>query len=75
MEMHHRQRGFRKRLSLRGVDDDLHLVNVRIFDDVEAYHELVATPGYGEHIEALSAFLDLERMEPKEYLEVITDGG
>ena len=31
--------------------------------------------GKGEHIEALSAFLDLERMEPKEYLEVITDGG
>jgi len=74
MEMHRAQPGFRRRLSLRGVDDPLHLINVRFFDDAEAYHEMVATPGYGEHIDALSQFLDLGRMLPKEYLDVVIDG-
>ena len=75
LEFHRRHPGFRGRQLLRGVDDPTHFTNLRFFDSVAAYEELIQIPGYADHIGALSEHLDLTRILPKEYVEVAVQDG
>lgn len=75
LEVHRGHPGFRGRRLMRGIEDDRHFVNVRFFDSVEAYEELTAMPGYAEAIEEMGAHLDLDRLPPKEYVEVVVADG
>lgn len=68
--LHRRQPGYRGRRLLFGVDDPCHVINVRFFERVEDYEELIVMDGYSDHIDALSAHLDLSRPPRKEYLSV-----
>lgn len=75
LDFHLASPGFRGRRLLRGIDEPCHFTNVRFFDRVEDYEAMVARPGYADHIDALGAFLDLERLPPKEYVEVVVHDG
>jgi hypothetical protein len=64
--------GFRGRRLMRGVDDSLHLINIRWFDSVADYDRLVADPDYATWIAKLSAHIE-PRAPGKEYAEVLLD--
>ena len=75
LEFHRRSAGFRGRQLLVGIEDPTHVTNIRTFDRVDDYEGLIALPGYGDHIDALSTFLDLDRRPVKEYVRVaVVDG-
>ena len=75
LEFHRRHPGFRGRQLLRGIEDDCHFINLRFFDSVAAYEELITIAGYADHIGALSEHIDLSRVPPKEYVQVtVADG-
>lgn len=75
LDFHRQHAGFRGRQLLRGIDDPTHFTNLRFFDSVTAYEELIQIPGYAEHIAALSEHLDLTRILPKEYVELVVQDG
>ena len=75
LELHRRHPGFRGRQLLRGIADPCHFINLRFFDSVAAYEELITFPGYADHIAALSEHIDVARVPPKEYVQVaVADG-
>ena len=75
LTLHREQVGFRGRRLLRGVEDRCHFTNVRYFDRVLDYERLVDRPGYATHIEAMGRHLDLSRLPPKEYVELVVSDG
>lgn len=75
LALHRAQPGFRGRRLLVDEADRTHVVNLRFFDSPADYDALVASPGYAEHIDALSVHLDLSRPPTKAVLSVaVTDG-
>jgi len=75
LEFHRQHDGFRGRQLLRGIDDPCHFVNIRFFDDVTAYEELILLPGYATHIDRLSQHIDVTRVPPKEYVQLVVNDG
>lgn len=75
LSFHQRASGFRGRRLHRGFEDPCHFLNVRYFDRVEDYETMIQLPGYADHIEAMGAFLDLARLPPKEYLDLVLCDG
>ena len=71
LEFLQQQPGFRERRLLRGVEDRTHFTNLRFFDSLQAYEELIQRPGYGERIQALGAHLKPYDTYPREFMEVI----
>ena len=70
VDFHRRHAGYRGRRLLFGLDDPTHVINIRFFDSVADYEELIAFEGYGARIDELSQHLDLGRPPQKEYVEV-----
>ena len=71
LEFLQQQPGFRERRLLRGVEDRTHFTNLRFFDSLQAYEELILRPGYAERINALGAHLKPYDSYPREFMEVI----
>lgn len=70
------QPGYRGRKLIRGVEDRTHFTHLRWFDSVEHYDAMTDQPGYREHIQEMSEFLNLERYQdthPREFMEVVLD--
>jgi heme-degrading monooxygenase HmoA len=65
------QPGFKERRLLRGVEDRTHFTNLRIFDSLASYEELIQRPGYAEHIQAMGAHLKPYDTYPREFMEVV----
>ena len=63
--------GFKGRKLIRGVEDRTHFTNLRFFDSVAAYEELIKFPGYGDHIMAMGAHLKPYEIYPREYMEIV----
>jgi hypothetical protein len=53
------------------LEDKTHFTNLRFFDSVECYEELIKFEGYGDHIMKLGEHLKPYTTNPKEYMEVI----
>ena len=70
-DFHRAQPGFQGRRLMAGISDAHHMINVRYFDRVEDYEEMIKRPGYADHIDAMSAHIDITRVPPKEYVELI----
>jgi heme-degrading monooxygenase HmoA len=75
LEFHRQHKGFRGRKLLRGIEDRTHFTNLRFFDSVECYEELIKFEGYGEHIMRMGNHLKPYTTNPKEYMEVILEDG
>jgi hypothetical protein len=75
LAFHQRAPGFLGRRLHRGVEDPCHFLNIRYFDRVEDYESMVQQPGYADHIGAMGGFLDLDRLPPKEYVELVLSDG
>ena len=73
LEFHLQHKGFRGRKLIRGVEDRTHFTNLRFFDSVECYEELIKFEGYGDHIMKLGEHLKPYTINPKEYMEVILE--
>jgi hypothetical protein len=65
--------GFKGRKLIRGVEDRTHFTNLRFFDSVESYEELIKFDGYGEHIVKMGAHLKPYDTYPREYMEIVID--
>jgi heme-degrading monooxygenase HmoA len=65
--------GFLGRKLTRGVEDRTHFTNLRFFDSVQSYEELIKFPGYGDHIMAMGAHLKPYDTYPREYMELVLD--
>jgi len=74
-EFHRSQPGFRGRRLMAGIADAHHMVNLRYFDRVEDYETMIKRPGYATHIDAMSAHIDITRVPPKEYVELVVADG
>jgi len=62
--------GYRGRRLLHGNDDPRHVVNIRFFDRVDDYDDLVAHPDYATWIARLSEHIE-PRDPQKEILSVL----
>jgi heme-degrading monooxygenase HmoA len=71
LDFHKQHSGFRGRKLLRSLEDKTHFTNLRFFDSVECYEELIKFEGYGDHIMRLGEHLKPYTTNPKEYMEVI----
>jgi heme-degrading monooxygenase HmoA len=71
LDFHKQHKGFKGRKLLRGIEDRTHFTNLRFFDSVESYEELIKFEGYGERIMQLGAHLKPYTTNPKEYMEVV----
>lgn len=67
---HRQHAGYRGRRLLFGLDDPTHVINIRFFDTVADYEELITFDGYGDRIGELSEHLDLSHPPQKEYVEL-----
>jgi hypothetical protein len=65
--------GFKGRKLIRGVEDRTHFTNLRFFDSVASYEELIKFDGYGEHIMKMGAHLKPYDIYPREYMEIVID--
>ena len=73
LPFHLQHKGFKGRKLIRGVEDRTHFTNLRFFDSVECYEELIKLEGYGEHIMKLGEQLKPYTINPKEYMEVVLE--
>ena len=73
LEFHRQHKGFRGRKLLRGVDDRTHFTNLRFFDSVADYEELIKFDGYADFIMRMGEHLKPYTTDPKEYMEVVID--
>ena len=71
LDFHKQHQGFRGRKLLRGFEDKTHFTNLRFFDSVKCYEELIKFAGYGDHIMKLGEHLKPYTINPKEYMDVI----
>ena len=63
--------GFKGRKLIRGLEDRTHFTNLRFFDSIQSYEELIKFEGYGDHIMKMGAHLKPYTINPKEYMEVV----
>ena len=73
LDFHKQHKGFKSRKLIRGVEDRTHFTNLRFFDSVKCYEELIKFEGYGDHIMKLGDHLKPYTINPKEYMEVILE--
>ena len=73
LDFHLQHKGFRGRKLLRSLDEKTHFTNLRFFDSVECYEELIKFEGYGDQIMKMGEHLKPYTTNPKEYMEVILD--
>jgi heme-degrading monooxygenase HmoA len=73
LDFHKQHKGFRGRKLLRSLEDKTHFTNLRFFDSVRDYEELIKFEGYGDHIMKLGEHLKPYINNPKEYMEVVRD--
>lgn len=71
LEFHRQHQGFKGRTLIRGVEDRTHFTNLRFFDSVKCYEELIKFEGYGDYIMKLGEHLKPYTINPKEYMDVI----
>jgi heme-degrading monooxygenase HmoA len=67
------QPGFRGRRLLRGVEDRTHFTNLRFFDSLADYEELIRRPGYADQIARMGEHLKPYDSYPREFMEVVLD--
>lgn len=72
-DFHCQHKGFRGRKLLRSLEDRTHFTNLRFFDSVECYEELIKFDGYGDFIMKLGEHLQPYTTNPKEYMQVILE--
>ena len=65
--------GFKGRKLIRGVEDRTHFTNLRFFDSVKSYEELIKFAGYGEHIMKMGEHLKPYQTYPREYMEIVLE--
>ena len=65
--------GFQGRKLIRSLEDRTHFTNLRFFDAVQSYEELIKFPGYGDHIMAMGAHLKPYDTYPREYMETVLE--
>jgi hypothetical protein len=73
LNFHLQHKGFRGRKLIRGIEDRTHFTNLRFFDSVKDYEELIKFEGYGDHIMKIGEHLKPYTTNPKEYMEVILE--
>jgi heme-degrading monooxygenase HmoA len=73
LDFHKQHKGFRGRKLLRSLEDKTHFTNLRFFDSVKCYEELIKFEGYGDHIMKLGEHLKPYTTNPKEYMNVILE--
>lgn len=73
LDFHRQHKGFKGRKLIRGIEDRTHFTNLRFFDSVESYEELIKFEGYGDFIMAMGEHLKPYTTNPKEYMEVILE--
>lgn len=71
LDFHKQHKGFRGRKLLRSLEDKTHFTNLRFFDSVESYEELIKFEGYGDFIMQMGEHLKPYTINPKEYMDVI----
>lgn len=71
LDFHRQHKGFRGRKLLRSMEDPTHFTNLRFFDSVACYEELIKFEGYGDFIMRMGEHLKPYTTNPKEYMEVI----
>ncbi|NJM52875.1 MAG: hypothetical protein HC846_05475 [Blastocatellia bacterium] len=69
LDFHKQHQGFRGRKLLRSLEEKTHFTNLRFFDSVECYEELIKFEGYGDHIMKLGEHLKPYTTNPKEYMK------
>ena len=65
--------GFKGRKLIRSLEDRTHFTNLRFFDAVQSYEELIKFAGYGDHIMAMGAHLKPYDSYPREYMEIVLE--
>jgi hypothetical protein len=65
--------GFKGRKLIRGVEDRTHFTNMRFFDSIQSYEELIKFDGYGDHIMKMGAHLKPYDTYPREYMEIVLE--
>ncbi len=73
LDFHRQQNGFRGRKLLRGIEDPTHFTNLRFFNSVADYEELIKFDGYADFINRMGEHLKPYTTNPKEYMEVVID--
>jgi hypothetical protein len=74
LDFHRQHPGFCGRKLLRSLEDKTHFTNLRFFDSVECYEELIKFEGYGDFIMQMGEHLKPYTTNPKEYMvEVVGD--
>lgn len=73
LDFHRQQKGFRGRKLLRSLEDKTHFTNLRFFDSVECYEELIKLEGYGDFIKRMGEHLKPYQSNPKEFMQVILE--
>lgn len=73
LDFHRQHPGFKGRKLIRGLEDRTHFTNLRFFDSVECYEELIKFDGYGDFIMQMGEHLKPYTTNPKEYMEVLID--
>ncbi|MGI9667747.1 MAG: antibiotic biosynthesis monooxygenase family protein [Acidimicrobiia bacterium] len=69
------QPGFVSRTLVQDVDDPTHLINLRVFDSVSSYEAMTQIPEYKQHIDELSALVDVARYKDgyaRQYTDIMT---
>ncbi len=76
LEFMKQHKGFKGRKLIRGVEDRTHFTNLRFFDSIESYEELIEFDGYLDHIMKMGEHLKPYDTYPREYMEeVLSDLG
>jgi hypothetical protein len=65
--------GFKGRKLIRSLEDRAHFTNLRFFDSVASYEELIKFSGYGEHIMKMGEHLKPYDTYPREYMEIVLE--
>ncbi len=73
LDFHKQHKGFKGRKLLRSLEDKTHFTNLRFFDSVQCYEELIKFDGYGKFILEMGEHLKPYTTNPKEYMEVILE--
>jgi len=71
LDFHRQHPGFKGRKLIRGLEDRTHFTNLRFFDSVESYEELIKFEGYGDFIMQMGEHLKPYTTNPKEYMEEV----
>lgn len=73
LEFMKQHEGFKGRKLIRGVEDRTHFTNLRFFDSIQSYEELIKFDGYGDYIMKMGEHLKPYDTYPREYMEIVLD--